>query len=86
MAKTPASLLYVKISTPEKVLWEGQAQWLSSMNSNGPFDILPLHANFVTIVEGNPIKIKTPTRTEEFTFSNSLLYIHENKVTVYTNL
>ena len=86
MAQSPAPLLYVKISTPEKILWEGNAQWVSSNNSAGPFDILPLHANFVTFVENDAIKIKTPTTIEKFTFTHSLMYVHENKVMIYTNL
>jgi len=47
-------VLQVKISTPTEVLWEGEAASVSSVNSQGTFDILPKHANFVTLVKGDP--------------------------------
>jgi F0F1-type ATP synthase epsilon subunit len=78
--------LYVSIKSVDKAIWEGEADWVSSENSHGPFDILPMHANFISIVENKIIKIKTAQKVETFTFPHSIIYAHENKVFVYTNL
>lgn len=81
------AILSVKINSPDKVIWEGEASVVSSINSKGPFDILPLHANFITIVENKPIKIKTiEDKLIDFTFPHAVLYIHGNKVLIYTNI
>jgi F0F1-type ATP synthase epsilon subunit len=81
-----AELLSVRINSPERLLWEGQAIWVSSKNSQGPFDILPFHTNFVTILEGEKITINTGKEIKEYTFQRSVLYVHSNKVFIYTNI
>ena len=78
-------LLTIRITSPDKVIWEGKGQSLSSFNIDGPFDILPQHANFITIIEDKPIKIITPDGTVEQRFPHSVMYVHSNQVTVYTN-
>ena len=80
----PDELLTVEISSPDKQIWQGTAESVSSENSTGVFDILPFHANFITIIEDKPIKIKTLDKTEEFKFANSILYVSRNKVLIYT--
>lgn len=80
----PTQLITVEINSPEKFIWEGKAVSISSVNSSGPFDILPMHANFITILENQPIKINTGNKIEEFTFTNAILYASKNKVLIYT--
>ena len=76
--------LAVEINSPEKELWKGEALSVSSENLSGVFDILPFHANFITIIENKPIKIRTPEKMEEFNFSNAILYATKNKIIIYT--
>ena len=81
-----ADLLTVRVNSPERVLWEGTAIWVSSKNTQGPFDILPFHTNFVTILENEKIRINTGTQIKEYTFPRSVLYCHSNHVYIYTNI
>jgi F0F1-type ATP synthase epsilon subunit len=78
--------LKIKISSPGKVIWEGEAFSVSSKNSQGKFDILPHHANFLTIVEDQPLKISNQKRQvlQEFRFPRALIYNRNNQVAVYT--
>ena len=84
MAQTENNSITVSINSSDKLIWEGKAISLSSINSSGPFDILPLHANFITIVENNPIKINTGLNIEEYTFPNAIIYASKNRVLIYT--
>lgn len=77
-------LLEVEIGSPDKQIWQGQAQSVSSINSMGPFDILPMHANFITIIENKTIKVKSMEKLEEFLFPNAIIYSSKNKVYIYT--
>jgi len=79
-----AAQLTVEIASPENQIWEGSAVSVSSVNSAGPFDILPLHANFITIIENKPIKINTGTGIKEFSFPNAIIYSSKNRVVIYT--
>jgi len=77
----------VLITSPEEVIWEGKAKSVSSINLEGPFDILLFHANFVTIVENQPIKIITSDGSSlTYKFKTSVIYNRKNTVSVYTNL
>ena len=81
MAET---LLEVAISSPDKQIWQGQAKTVSSVNSAGPFDILPMHANFISIIENQRIKINTGDKIQEYTFTNAIIYATKNRVLIYT--
>ena len=48
----------VTISNAEERIWEGSLHSVSSANSAGKFDILPGHANFVTMIKNEPIVIR----------------------------
>lgn len=74
----------VKIINTEKVLWEGTAEAVSSVNSDGPFDILPEHANFLTLVQDTPIVIHhADNKSQEFRFKKAIVYVFSDKVSVY---
>jgi F0F1-type ATP synthase epsilon subunit len=80
-------LLKVRINTPEKIIWEGEAVSVSSKNSEGPFDILPKHANFITAIENQAIVIRTPDKKKvEYTFPRSVLYMRDERVSIYTQI
>lgn len=77
-------LLYVKVMSPQETLFEGQARSVSSLNSSGPFDVIPEHANFITIVENQDITvIKPDNQPLKFHFTQAIIYNVENKVTIY---
>lgn len=52
------NVLNVKIMSPTQTIFEGQAFSVSSKNSTGAFDILPFHANFITMVQKTPILLR----------------------------
>jgi len=78
--------LNVRINSPEKFIWEGDATSVSSVNDRGPFDILPMHANFVTLVKNRPIRVNTGSEVKEYTFPNAIIYAHANQIFIYTNI
>lgn len=77
--------LFVRIISPTRVFFQGQAESVSSKNVDGNFDILPQHANFITLIEGNPIIVRTPDK-KSFTFKLpfAILFTRENKINIYT--
>jgi F0F1-type ATP synthase epsilon subunit len=78
--------LHVRVNSPEKIIWEGEAESVSSQNTEGPFDILPMHSNFITIIDNREIRIKTSGGTQIYKFNYSVIYAHSNQVKIYTNL
>lgn len=76
-------LLNVKILTPKTVLFQGPAQSVSSKNSQGAFDILPEHANFITIIQNQPIIIRSKQEALTFNFSQAIVYNSNNSVSIF---
>ncbi len=78
--------LHVRIHNPEEIIWEGTCNAVSSINSVGPFDILPYHANFITLVSPNhPVEVvKSDGERLEFKFGECVLFVRNNFVSVYT--
>jgi F0F1-type ATP synthase epsilon subunit len=81
-----ADVLRVRINSPEKIIWEGEAQSVSSENVNGVFDVLPFHTNFISIMENKEIRVKTAEGIKTFKYPISVLHTHSNQVHIYTNI
>jgi len=54
-AKTKSQLLHVKVHSPFKTYFEDDVNSISAENGTGPFDILPKHHNFMTLL--NPCEL-----------------------------
>lgn len=87
MAKAE-NTLRIQISTPaEGTLWRGEGTSLSSENSQGPFDILWGHANFITIIHEKPIVIRQDKNViKKLTPQTAVIYVKGSEVKVYTEI
>lgn len=86
MNPTNSQTLYVRVLSPKEDIFAGNAGSVSSTNSKGPFDVLPQHANFITLVQ-NPILIrKTNKEVLTFNFPLAIIHVKDNKVNIYTEI
>jgi F0F1-type ATP synthase epsilon subunit len=77
----------VTITNAEERIWEGVAHSVSSKNSAGQFDILPGHANFVTMVKNEPIVIRNRAKEDQtFIYKTAVLTVKDNKVKIYSDI
>mgnify|MGYP003394808150 CR=1 FL=1 len=77
----------VTITNAEERIWEGVAESVSSKNSAGKFDILPGHANFVTMIKNEPIIVRTRMKRDQiFTYKTAVLSVKNNKVAIYSDI
>ena len=84
---TTMDVLHLRISVASKVIWEGEALSVSSENSNGIFDILAMHSNFITLVRNKPITIvKKDTTKVEYNFKESVILVADNTVKIFANI
>lgn len=86
MEKTSSETLKVKIISPQGEIYKGEALSVSSENSVGKFDILPRHANLITLIKDKPIVVRSSSG--DFTIEPSLAVIHckRDRVIIYSDL
>lgn len=81
------NVLHVRISKATKVVWEGDAVSISSRNTNGDFDILGMHSNFITLIRNDPIKIVDVDGKEKtYVFEQSVLSVNNNNVKIFSDI
>lgn len=75
--------LHVIIRDRDKVIINSDVQALSGVNEKGVFDILPLHSNFITLIEQHIILTRMDGTKQEVTINNGILRVIENRVEIY---
>ncbi len=81
----PNPTLHIRIISPQELILDAQAKSVSSKNSQGSFDILPQHANFITMVEKAPILVRVKDqKTQKFDFPMAIILATDNQVSIYT--
>lgn len=77
------NVLYVEARTPEELFFKGEARSVSSINNTGPFDILPMHENFITIIKDKLLVLPVSEAKKEFPLDIGILKVYGNKVDVF---
>lgn len=82
----PHSLLQVTVKNPDGVVFDGKAEAVSSFNKKGKFDILPYHANLISIIQDNLTIWETKEKPKEIKIENGVLEVSENVVKVFLGI
>lgn len=71
---------------PFEVYFEGPAKSISAINKVGPFDILPGHADFFSILEPCDVIVETKDKSITFYASNGIITVKNNNVMLFANM
>lgn len=76
----------VQIRNREKLLLKDSIEALSSVNTKGPFDILPFHTNFISLIRDRIILHRNSHQQETITIKTGLLKVWENQISIYLDI
>lgn len=77
----------VKVASPFTRYYDGQAFSLSAVNATGPFDILPKHHNFMSLLQPCTLTIRTTSGdVKKIDIAGGLLHVKADKVTVFLDI
>jgi F0F1-type ATP synthase epsilon subunit len=83
----PPSILTLKIANAQRTFYNGPALSLSSQNDTGPFDILPDHAHFVSLLNNATVTVLNDQgQTQQFLVHRGLISVRDNSVQVFVDL
>jgi len=82
-----ADSVQCKVYSPFKVYFEGPAVSVSAESKTGPFDILPRHHNFITLLVPCQLVIRTDAQNEQtFDIGGGVMHVKANEVTVFLDV
>lgn len=76
--------IYVRSRTTN--FFQGAVHTLTSLNQTGEFDVLPMHANFITLVKDFVILDKGLPTEKKIDFKTAVLSVINGKVDVYVGV
>jgi|DEB19_MinimDraft_3_1074340.scaffolds.fasta_scaffold351187_1 F-type H+-transporting ATPase subunit epsilon len=76
----------LKIFSPFKVFFEGEALAMSAVNASGPFDILAKHEDFLTILTPCNIVVQTVNGKKEIPMERAIVQVIKDRVWVFANI
>lgn len=82
-----AGSMHIKVHSPFRVYFDGPAHSISGSNETGPFDILPHHHNFITLLgAGNLIVRPVEERDQTIRISGGIMHVKQDKVVVFLDV
>ena len=78
MANT--KLLTVTVQTPKGVEFSGSAAAITSKNKKGKFDVLPYHANFISVIEETVVVHQADKREVSLKLEKGVMKVQEDTV------
>ncbi len=77
----------VKIYAPFKIYFDGPASSITATNRVGPFDILPNHHNFISLLKPGNVTVKS-TAKEDFVMNinRGVIHVKADEVKVFLDV
>lgn len=79
-------LIHVKVHSPFRVYFDDDVLSISAENATGPFDILPKHHNFITLLNPCELVIKKLTGEVRIRIARGVMHVKTNKVIVFLDV
>ena len=78
--------IHVKIYSPFRMYFDSEALSISAENTTGPFDVLPQHHNFITLLNPCDLIIRTTREEQRIRISYGVMHVKADKVTVFLDV
>jgi F0F1-type ATP synthase epsilon subunit len=78
--------MHIKIYSPFRVYFDEQAESISGQNATGPFDILPKHHNFITLLSACDLIVRTERGEQRVRISGGLMHVKADQVVVFLDV
>ena len=76
----------VKVRNTEETLFEGDIERISSFNEVGPFDIYPMHANFISILRQEVTLYNNNQKVKELKFEQAVLKVKQDVANIFLGI
>jgi F0F1-type ATP synthase epsilon subunit len=82
-----ATSVHVKLYSPFKVYFDDEAKSVSAENATGPFDVLPQHHRFITLLNPCEITIRPVSGEDKrIRINRGVMHVRQNSITVFLDV
>ena len=82
----PPGRIHVKIYAPYRVYFDDLADNISAVNLTGPFDVLPQHHNFMTLLSPCVIVVRNDKEEKRIQISRGVMHVKKDNITVFLDV
>lgn len=79
-------LLTITIHDADKIVFEGEANSISSVNERGVFDVLPYHSHFISIIKTSITIHRKNQPDKVFSIDSGIMQVHNDTVDVFLGI
>ena len=83
---TTTEKLLVIVRDRNTLIFQGQVEAVSSFNDMGPFDVLPRHANLISLIKQAIILHLTDKTEKRIEVTSGVMKVRENNMEVYLGI
>jgi F0F1-type ATP synthase epsilon subunit len=76
----------IRVSSPFTIFFDEEAYSISAANQTGPFDILPRHHNFITLLDACEITVRNDRGETKIQISGGIMHVKADQVIVFLNV
>lgn len=84
--KVDGKSMHVKVYAPFKVYYDDVANSISAINATGPFDILPKHHNFMTLLSEGDIIVRSDNGEDKISINRGIMHVKADDVVVFLDV
>lgn len=78
--------MHIRVASPFTVYFNEEALSISAVNDTGPFDILPHHHNFITLLGECEIVVRKRVGESKIQISGGVMHVKADQVVVFLNV
>jgi F0F1-type ATP synthase epsilon subunit len=79
-------MIHIKVFSPYKTYYNFIGYSISGVNDTGPFDILPRHHNFITLLNPCVLDIRVQSGSKRIRISKGVMHVKADKVVVFLDV
>lgn len=85
--KTLSSTMHVKIYAPFKIYYDDQSTSVTALNGVGPFDVLPNHHSFISLLEPGEIIVRNEGKPDfKMNINRGIIHVKADEVKVFLDV
>ena len=86
--ENPLSIQFLQVTIRDRqgLIFGGEAESVSSVNDKGPFDVLPLHANFISLIKKEVVLHLRGSVDKPLAVEGGVIRVKDNLVEVYLGI